>query len=189
MRLHAGRSADGINWQLEHEPIHFECDEPEDRRTFAYGYDPRVVLDRGPLLRRPGATATTARPSAWPGRRTSRPSTSSRTRSCPSTATASCSRARSTATTLMLSRPQRQRPHAVRRHLLQREPGPDLLGQAPVRHGHRGRLAVHQGRRRPRADRDHRGLAADLPRRAHVLQRVRLQPRARRCSTWRSPGR
>ena len=35
----------------------------------------------------------------------------------------------------MLSRPERHRPHAVRRHLLQREPGPDLLGQAPPRHG------------------------------------------------------
>ena len=29
----------------------------------------------------------------------------------------------------------RQRPHAVRRHLLQREPRPDLLGQAPARDG------------------------------------------------------
>jgi beta-1,4-mannooligosaccharide/beta-1,4-mannosyl-N-acetylglucosamine phosphorylase len=42
MRLHAGRSKDGLAWDLDHERIHFVCDEPEIS-TFVYGYDPRVV--------------------------------------------------------------------------------------------------------------------------------------------------
>ena len=33
-----------------------------------------------------------------------------------------------------------------------------------------GILVLHQGRRRPHPDRDHRRLAADLPRRADLLQ-------------------
>jgi beta-1,4-mannooligosaccharide/beta-1,4-mannosyl-N-acetylglucosamine phosphorylase len=41
MRLHAGRSRDGIHWQIDPEPIAFECDIPE-LKEFVYGYDPRV---------------------------------------------------------------------------------------------------------------------------------------------------
>jgi beta-1,4-mannooligosaccharide/beta-1,4-mannosyl-N-acetylglucosamine phosphorylase len=41
MRIHSGRSKDGINWDIEHEPIAFKCDIPEIAR-FEYGYDPRV---------------------------------------------------------------------------------------------------------------------------------------------------
>ncbi len=41
MRLHTGRSKDGINWEIEHEPISFICDDPEVG-NFVYGYDPRV---------------------------------------------------------------------------------------------------------------------------------------------------
>jgi len=41
MQLHTGRSADGIHWEIEPEPIQFVCDIPELRR-FVYGYDPRV---------------------------------------------------------------------------------------------------------------------------------------------------
>ena len=41
MRLHTGRSKDGIEWELEPEPIQFITDEPELAR-FQYGYDPRV---------------------------------------------------------------------------------------------------------------------------------------------------
>lgn len=41
MRLHSGRSEDGINWTIDNEPISFYC---EDREigNFVYGYDPRV---------------------------------------------------------------------------------------------------------------------------------------------------
>jgi beta-1,4-mannooligosaccharide/beta-1,4-mannosyl-N-acetylglucosamine phosphorylase len=41
MILHAGRSADGIKWQLDEEPISFICDDPEIGK-FVEGYDPRV---------------------------------------------------------------------------------------------------------------------------------------------------
>lgn len=41
MILHAGRSADGIKWQLDEEPISFICDDPEIGK-FIEGYDPRV---------------------------------------------------------------------------------------------------------------------------------------------------
>jgi beta-1,4-mannooligosaccharide/beta-1,4-mannosyl-N-acetylglucosamine phosphorylase len=46
MNIHAGRSADGVDWEIEHEPIAFV---PEDERTreiqerFLFAYDPRVT--------------------------------------------------------------------------------------------------------------------------------------------------
>lgn len=42
MRIHAGRSKDGSVWDIDPEPIRFECDDPEIGR-FVYGYDPRVL--------------------------------------------------------------------------------------------------------------------------------------------------
>ena len=47
MRLHTGRSKDGVEWHLENDPIKFVCDDPEIGR-FECGYDPRVcwVEDR-----------------------------------------------------------------------------------------------------------------------------------------------
>lgn len=42
MRLHAGRSRDALNWQLDPEPIQFVA-EDEEIGNFVYGYDPRVV--------------------------------------------------------------------------------------------------------------------------------------------------
>ncbi len=42
MRLHAGRSQDGITWQIEEERISFVTDD-EEIGQFVYGYDPRVV--------------------------------------------------------------------------------------------------------------------------------------------------
>ena len=41
-RLHRGRSADGIAWQIEADPIRFECDEP-DFAPLEHLYDPRVT--------------------------------------------------------------------------------------------------------------------------------------------------
>jgi beta-1,4-mannooligosaccharide/beta-1,4-mannosyl-N-acetylglucosamine phosphorylase len=41
MILHSGRSVDGVNWQLDEEPISFICDDPEIGK-FVEGYDPRV---------------------------------------------------------------------------------------------------------------------------------------------------
>lgn len=42
MRIHAGFSSDGLVWQINPEPIHFDCPIPEIAE-FIYGYDPRVV--------------------------------------------------------------------------------------------------------------------------------------------------
>ena len=42
MKLHRGFSKDAIHWDIEHEPLTFECDDPEIG-NFVYGYDPRVV--------------------------------------------------------------------------------------------------------------------------------------------------
>jgi len=42
MKLHRGFSKDAINWQIEHEPLTFQCDDKEIG-NFVYGYDPRVV--------------------------------------------------------------------------------------------------------------------------------------------------
>lgn len=41
MQIHAGRSQDGVHWQIEPERIHFHCDDEEIGR-FDYAYDPRV---------------------------------------------------------------------------------------------------------------------------------------------------
>ncbi|MFX1282979.1 MAG: glycoside hydrolase family 130 protein [Promethearchaeota archaeon] len=41
MRLHKGRSKDGIGWEIDNEPISF-ISENSDIATFVYGYDPRV---------------------------------------------------------------------------------------------------------------------------------------------------
>ncbi|MBM4428986.1 MAG: glycosidase, partial [Chloroflexi bacterium] len=41
MLLHAGRSNDGVRWQIEPERIQFRCPD-EEIGHFLYGYDPRV---------------------------------------------------------------------------------------------------------------------------------------------------
>lgn len=41
MQIHSGRSTDGINWEIENDPIEFVC-EDEEIGNFVYGYDPRV---------------------------------------------------------------------------------------------------------------------------------------------------
>lgn len=42
MNLHAGRSADGVHWEIEHEPIQWKCDDDELSK-FVHRYDPRVT--------------------------------------------------------------------------------------------------------------------------------------------------
>jgi beta-1,4-mannooligosaccharide/beta-1,4-mannosyl-N-acetylglucosamine phosphorylase len=42
MQLHRGVSSDGLRWELDPDPIRFECEDAE-LGTFVYGYDPRVV--------------------------------------------------------------------------------------------------------------------------------------------------
>lgn len=41
MRIHTGKSKDGVNWVIEEEPIKFKCDNTEVG-NFVYAYDPRV---------------------------------------------------------------------------------------------------------------------------------------------------
>ena len=41
MRLHSGRSVDGVNWEIEEDPIRFTTNEPA-LAHFEFGYDPRV---------------------------------------------------------------------------------------------------------------------------------------------------
>lgn len=41
MRLHRGWSRDGLEWQIDEQPIEFICDDPE-LRMMEYAYDPRV---------------------------------------------------------------------------------------------------------------------------------------------------
>ncbi len=46
MNVHAGRSADGVEWRLDAEPIAFRAADPRVRelqRTFDHAYDPRVT--------------------------------------------------------------------------------------------------------------------------------------------------
>ena len=42
MNLHVGKSKDGINWDIAHDPIEWKFDDPE-LATFLHRYDPRVV--------------------------------------------------------------------------------------------------------------------------------------------------
>jgi beta-1,4-mannooligosaccharide/beta-1,4-mannosyl-N-acetylglucosamine phosphorylase len=46
MLLHAGRSKDGISWEIEPEPIAWKCAKPEIA-DFEYGYDPRIACIEG----------------------------------------------------------------------------------------------------------------------------------------------
>lgn len=41
MRIHSGRSEDGIDWKIEEQPIEFICDTPEIA-PYEFQYDPRV---------------------------------------------------------------------------------------------------------------------------------------------------
>jgi beta-1,4-mannooligosaccharide/beta-1,4-mannosyl-N-acetylglucosamine phosphorylase len=43
MRLHSGKSTDGVNWSIDPDPIEFTNENP-DAGDFVYGYDPRVCL-------------------------------------------------------------------------------------------------------------------------------------------------
>ncbi|MFI3263421.1 MAG: glycoside hydrolase family 130 protein [Rikenellaceae bacterium] len=43
MRLHVGFSKDAINWDINHEPLKFTCEDSEIGE-WVYGYDPRVVF-------------------------------------------------------------------------------------------------------------------------------------------------
>lgn len=94
MVLHVGFSKDGVNWNINEEPLRFECDNKEIGE-WVYGYDPRVcfIEDRYYVTWCNGYHGPTM---VWLGRRTSRHSTSLRMLSFPITVTACSSPRRST---------------------------------------------------------------------------------------------
>ena len=177
MNIHAGRSADGIDWEIDEQPIAFTAADPrvaEIQETFEHAYDPRVTWleDRyyvtwcngyhGPTIgiayTHDFVTFHQLDNAYLPVQPQRCPVPAADRRPLPDA-----------------QPPERQRPHAVRRHLLLGEPRPDPLGPAPPRDGHAALVVgVDEDRRRPDSDRDRRGLARDLPRRPHLVQRVRL---------------
>ena len=172
MNLHAGRSADGIAWEIDHEPIAFV---PSDDRVheiqgrFLFAYDPRVTWleDRyyvtwcsgyhGPTI---GVAYThdfecfhqldnaflpfNRNGVLFPRRIGDRYA--------------------------MLSRPSDNGHTPVRGDLLLGEPRPRPLGTASPRHGAGpADLGVDQDRCRTDPDRDGRWLARALSRRPHIV--------------------
>ena len=175
MNIHAGRSDDGIHWRIEPKPIEFRATIRRSR-NFVYRYDPRVcwIEDRyyvtwcngyhGPTI---GVGYTHGFRPLHPARKRL-PALQPQRRAVPAEDQRQVRHAQPA---------ERHGPHALRRHLLQRKPGHDLLGQAPLGDGPGGRLAVDQDRRWPDAHRDERRLAAHLPRRPDLVQRLCLQLR------------
>lgn len=98
MVLHVGFSKDGVNWNINEEPLRFECDNKEIGE-WVYGYDPRVcfIEDRYYVTWCNGYHGPTIGV-AWT--KTSRHSTSLRTHSCLTTATAYSSQRKSTVASL-----------------------------------------------------------------------------------------
>ena len=92
MDIFAGFSKDGITWEINEEPIHFEGDPEITKRE--YRYDPRVCYMDGKYYIT-WCNGYHGPPSASAIPRTSRPSISWKMPSCPTTGTASCSPGRS----------------------------------------------------------------------------------------------
>ena len=177
MELHTGFSEDGLNWDIDPEPIEFVSDDPEIG-NFVYGYDPRVVRieDRyyvtwcnwyhGPTI---GVAWTddfvhfhqqeNAYLPVQPQRRAVPPQDQRPLRHAVAPVATTATRRSVTSSTA------RARTCAFwgrHRHVM-----------SPIANSWQA-TKVGGG---PVPDRDLRGLAADLPRRAHLLQRVRLQRR------------
>jgi predicted GH43/DUF377 family glycosyl hydrolase len=160
-RLHVGFSDDGIDWKIDPDYITMTSDDPEVTVS-DWSYDPRVSeiegvhyltwcnsCAQGPAI---GLARTTdfktfiQMEPQW--------------RAVPAPHQRQVCHAPS---------PERPRPHAVRRYLLLREPRSGALGQAPSRVRSVSGMARHKGGTGTVADRDSRGLAADLPRRLGVV--------------------
>jgi beta-1,4-mannooligosaccharide/beta-1,4-mannosyl-N-acetylglucosamine phosphorylase len=147
MQLHAGRSADGVHWRSEAgaHPVAVQPD-PEINAA-SYRYDPRVcwIEDRyyvtwcngyhGPTI---GVGYTHDFETFTSGERL--PALQPQRRALP---------AAHQRQVRHVQPAQRQRPHPLRRHLLQRKPGHGSLGTPSLRDGRtRGGWQIHQDRRR-----------------------------------------
>ena len=187
MDIHAGFSSDGVNWRINPHTIDFVCDDPAARQA-GIPLRPARLLDRGPLLR--VLVQRLSRPDHRPGlhprfrdlppARKCVPALQPQRRPVPAADRRALRHAQPA---------QRQRAYALRRYVLQREPGSVLLGPPSLRDGADRRLAEHQSRPRPDADRDQRRLAALLPRRSRRRATALCTASALRCWTWISRGR
>ncbi len=177
MQLHAGMSRDGVTWAIEPQRIQFRCKDPELAR-FLYGYDPRVcwLEDRyyvtwcngyhGPTI---GVGYTHDFVTFY----------QMENAFLPYNRNGVLFPRRIGAKYAMLSRPSDTGHTPFGDIFYSESPGPHPLGLPPARHGTRRWLASHQGRRRANADRNLGRVAHVLPRRADVVQWIRLQFRRR----------
>ena len=177
MNIHAGRSADGVDWDIDPEPIVFG---PADDRVaeiqerFLYAYDPRVTWleDRYYVTWCNGYHGPTIGIAYTDDFETFHQLDNA---FLPFNRNGVLFPAQDRRQLRDAQPAERRRPHAVRRHLLLGEPRPRALGPAPARAwAGAADVAVDEDRRGPDADRDRRGLARPLPRRPHVVQRLRV---------------
>ena len=191
MNLHAGRSADGVTWELDPEPITFTPGDgrvAEIQQRFEHAYDPRVTRleDRfyvtwcngyhGPTI---GLAHTTD----------FRAFVQLDNAYLPFNRNGVLFPRRVGGVYAMLSRPKRRRSHGVRGHLLLGKPRPRALGQAPARDGARAALvAGDEDRGGPDPDRDGRGVARSCTTGCSRRATASSTRWALRCSTSTSPG-
>ncbi len=151
MDIFAGFSDDGINWNINHDPIVFEpapgCDPCVTRKE--YRYDPRVcfIEDRYYIT---WCNGFHGRRSAWVTPTISRPSISLENAYLPYNRNGVLFPRKIGDNAVMLSRPS-DTGTPLFGDIFYSEPGHDLLGQAPlrVRHEQDRRLAVQEGRLAP----------------------------------------
>ena len=179
MTLHAGFSKDGFKWDINPETIKFEGADPEIGE-WVYGYDPRVakIEDKFYVTWCNGYHGPTIGV-AW--------TTDFKTFHQLENAFLPYNRngvlfpKKINGKFALLSRPSDTGHTAFGDIFLLRITGYGILGTPPSRDGTgtvRGkRLAVHENRRRPGSYRDFRRMAAVLPRRTALMQRICLRIR------------
>ncbi len=193
MNLHAGRSADGVDWEIDPEPIAFvaadDARRARSRTPFEHAYDPRVTLARGSLLRHLVQRLPRPDDRRRRGRTTSRRSTSSTTRSCPFNRNGVLFPRRIGGRYAMLSRPS-DNGHTPFGDIFYSE-SPDLVHWGRHRHVHGARAAGRGSRPRsapgrPRSRRTRAGSSSTTAcSRPATASSTRWAPR---CSTSTSPG-
>ena len=155
--LHVGRSPDGLKWTFEPKPIDFHCEDEEVRRH-EYAYDPRVTPLEGVYYVTwcngyHGPTIGIARTTDF------KRFEQLENAFLPYNRNGVLFPRKFGDKFLMLSRPERHRPHALRRHFHQREPRPGPLGPPPPRHEPGGRSGGRAPRSAPAPRRSRRTKA------------------------------
>ena len=176
MRIHAGFSVDGIDWDIREEDFNLVGGDAEISE-WVYGYDPRVaqIGDKYYVTWCNGYHGPTIGV-AWTEDFRDVPPAGKRLHPVQSQRRAVPPQDRQEIRDAFAS--ERQRAYGVRRHFLFRVPRHGVLGRHPPRDVARGvrgfGLAVHEDRRGARAHRDQRRVAVVLPRSAPFVQRLRL---------------